>query len=365
MFEKIISSSSIEEIPIYSDEMSALNKRRTCLFTCFLLKHGYQSDEEEIVYNNLSKIIADISENNVRLLLAQEACMAEQFPEELAIKLAYDKYEISEHIISHYQRFSDAQILRMIEDFHDEARILLIANRANINFVITDKLINLSKANITKAVLENTTAKISIKSLQVVLSRHQHNKEFLDAIYSRKDLSKNQIIELLGTADSPIKQNMIDNYWGENITNSPFSKLNIINLTESQIRKNDQYHTLSSNISRIFRLNQLNWHVLLSYLVKGDLFSFIYGIATLSNMPFAKVKEIVLNDHRSRELIDLLTTLKVQLDYIEPLQTLLCEIAKELKKGELTPENYRSKITLIIDEYKLERLEYLKKLLNT
>lgn len=362
MFEKVISSSSIEEIPIYSEEMNSLEKFLTCLYTSFLLKNGYLLNEEKVIYNNLTRILSDTSENNVRFQLAVEACAGENFPEELAIKLAYDQYEIAEQVILNYTKFSDELMLRMVEDFHDEKRILLIARRPNIGFAVTDKLIGVAKANVTKAVLENDTAKISIKALQIILARHQHNKEFLDVIYHRKDVNKSKVIELLDIVDSPIKQNMIDNYWGGEVAILPFSKLNILNLTEAQIKKNYEYRNLTSNINNIYKLNQLNWHVLLSYLIKGDLFSFIYGISQLVNMPFAKVKDVVLNYTETLEFLTLIKSLKIQPDYCLPLQILLSEIAKGLKKGELTPENYSSKVNEIIENKKLERLGYLKKL---
>ncbi|MFI4983828.1 MAG: DUF2336 domain-containing protein [Rickettsiales bacterium] len=363
MFEQVIHHAIIEDLPIYNDEMSTYDKRRTCLYTCFLLKNDYLANEEELIFNNLSKIIVDISENNVRLLLAQEACNAHHFPEELALKLAYDKYEISERLLCHYAQFADNHLLRMIDDFHDEKRILLIANRPNLSFPVTDKLISLSKINITQAVLENETAKISIRSLQVVLTKHQHNRGFLNILYRRKDVSKSQIIELLESVDSPIKKDMIDTYWGNHSMNLPFSKLNIINLSETQIKHNQEYRQLISNIDNIYIMNHLNWHILLSYLIKGDFFSFIYGISKLTNMPFAKVKDVVLNYTETDEFIGLLSAIHVQLDYVVPLQIFLSEIAKELKKGELTPENYRAKITAIIDARAIERLEYLKKLI--
>jgi hypothetical protein len=116
-------------------------------------------------------------------------------------------------------------------------------------------------------------------------------------------------------------------------------------LKEHNIFNSKQALEIKKRIDLLYRKNRLSFLLILRWLCKGDLFSFVYAISKLTDIPFLNIRTLLFEDFDNKRYISIFHSSKFPEEYIELLHQLLLIIRKSLLDDNLDEKNFAEEIS--------------------
>jgi hypothetical protein len=345
----MLNFSTIEDKPQYYFQIKDLPEEddlyKYTEFLCFSLKYGAMPNENQDEIMRLLEILSSHRNEQVRYTIARRLCFYSNISHKLAWKLANDVPHISRKIIAHSSVLTTEDLEEILNSQPDKVVMKYIAERKNLEPSIVNKLVNVNDYNSVIALLKNVTAKIENDTYIKLIVKYQHNREMMKLIHLRTDLCDSDVEEILSSIDEPIKRVLINTYKFHSIPNKNFSYVRILDLKEHNIFNSKQALEIKKRIDLLYRKNRLSFLLILRWLCKGDLFSFVYAISKLTDIPFLNIRTLLFEDFDNKRYISIFHSSKFPEEYIELLHQLLLIIRKSLLDDNLDEKNFAEEIS--------------------
>jgi uncharacterized protein (DUF2336 family) len=323
----------IDEIPDGADLYKFTN------FLCYTLLNGALINEGKKVLQ-LLEVLASSSDNKVRYIISQKLCRSDKLPLFLARKLAKDDPEIARKIILYSPKLQNSDLTNLIEKTSHQAIYGFIAQRKNISAKVSEMVVEKNDSDSIYKLLQNKTARIELETYQKIISRYQHNKDIMRLIHSREELSAESVNELLQNVDAPLKKLLISTYGFDQISKIKFSRTSILGLKEHNIFKSEEALEIKHRIDSLYNKNQLGPLLILRQLCKGDLFSFIYSLSKITDIPFLNMRAIVFVDFDEKKFGVIYKQAALPESYYGMIKVLVDIVRNELFHGGLRYRNF-------------------------
>tara|TARA_R110002124_G_scaffold59119_1_gene163729 strand:- start:3653 stop:4870 length:1218 start_codon:yes stop_codon:yes gene_type:complete len=129
------------------------------------------------------RLAAPVERKRVATRLAPLA----ELPNSLARMLLRDEPEIAGTLIEHCGSLTDADLVSCARDASPQHR-LMIANRRGLSEVVIETLLTFGEAEVTDAVLRNTTARLSQTATESIVSQSRQTPAFCSLLLRRPEL---------------------------------------------------------------------------------------------------------------------------------------------------------------------------------
>jgi uncharacterized protein (DUF2336 family) len=308
-------------------------------FLCYALINGALINEGKKVLQLLEEL-ANSSDENVRYIIAQKLCRSEKLPVFLARKLIQDCPEIARKIILYSPKLQNSDLTNLIESTVWQEVYGFISQRKNISAKISELLVEKNDSDSIYKLLQNKTARIELETYQKIIGRYQHNKDIMRLIHSREELSSESVNELLQNVDAPLKKLLISTYGFDQISKTKFSRTSILSLKEHNIFKSEEALEIKHRIDSLYNKNQLGPLLIMRQLCKGDLFSFVYSLSKITDIPFLNVRSIVFVDFDEKKFEAIYKQAALPEGYYNMIKVLVEIVRNELFYGGLRYRNF-------------------------
>jgi len=309
-------------------------------YVCFAINSGLLPNEKTQKLKNIIETLATHNNELVRYTIAKKLCHSVKMPAKIAKILACDKPYIARKILIYSNKLSHLDLLEIVKKSDDQKVIEYIALRTDIGSKLSDAIVNKNSPQAIKILLKNTNSHIEIDAYKIIIGKYQHNKEVMSLLNMRKELSPDLINEILSSADDSLKKLLIDTYKFNCISQKPFSKISILDLKEHKIFVTAEALEIKRRIDILYFKSRLNPFLILRFLCKGDLFSFIYSISKITDIPILNVRSILFIDFQVHKYKDIYLQVGFPNEYIDIVRIMLAVIRKSLLNNELTQNNF-------------------------
>lgn len=336
-------------------------------FLCFSLINGVVPKEKRKISEVLAVLI-DKNDEEVKYIIARKLCYSDVLPHFIVKKLAYDKAKIARKVILHSPKLSNADLIEILEKREEEEIYICVAGRVNIDEKITRLISEKNYSDAILKLLSNSTAKIAVSTYQRIISRYQRNKEIMNLINSRDELSPEAIKEILENVDNPLKKLLISTYRFDQHAKIKFSRTNILNLKDKDVFRSKESQEIKQRIDSLYNKNMLNPLLIMRQLCKGDLFSFIYSLSKITDLPFINLTQIVFVKFDQASFETIYKQAMLPESYFKTINLLIFIIRSELLSENLHYNNFADvvvpKFTLVTSSENIVGAKYLISLIK-
>ncbi len=336
-------------------------------FLCFSLTNGAVPKEKRKIFEVLTSLI-DKEDDEVNYIIARKLCYSDELPHFIVKKLAYYKAKIARKIILYSPKLSNADLLEILEKRVEEDIYICVAERTNIDEKITNMISEKPYTDAIVKLLSNSSAKIDVDTYQRIISRYQRNKEIMNLINLRGELSPEVIKEILDNVDGSLRKLLISTYGFDQYTRIKFSRTNIINLKDQDVFKSKEAQEIKQRIDSLYNKSMLNPLLIIRHLCKGDLFSFVYSLCKITDLPFINLTHMLFTQFDQESFEKLYKQAALPEYYLKSIKLLISVIGNELLKGDLSSSNFIDiivpKFTLISSAENIAGAKYLISLIK-
>ena len=309
----------------------------------FSLNNGIPNIESGKVEAMLTQIV-DYGKPEARKKLSQVLQNSPNAPESVIMKLALENIDIAEPVLRHSPVMSEKMLLELVKRCKTK-KISVIAGRKNLSERVILKLMEMEKTEITKTILENKQASLTIEAYRMIVERH-HKDKLLQMVASRHDLTKHGLLKLLNVL-SPSAAERIQKI-------SKISKVASLN-SYTYFHNEDEKYEIRKYIGILYAKNMLNSAVVINFLCKGDVYSFIYSLSKLSGIPFKNLEHIVNCDFEPVAFKKVYEQALLPYSMFNAICLIIRIINSESSKTELTPKNFSKIIGSVILEREYDK----------
>ncbi len=348
-------------------KLSMEQKLSLALQICYFTENGFLYDEEDQLKDYLKQLTAD-SNQEVRVLIANQLKSSRNLPHEVALKLAFDINKVAVPIITYSPQLTDSDLIQILDDIKEANKLVALTQRNNLSEEICFKIFSMKDLNLIINVIKNPTSQVSFELYRVLINAYHKDRSFLTALSLRNGLDDKTLRKLALELDAEAKKNIIRHFnLHVNRSTTPFCPTNITYFEDHPLHEKE--NELRKRVDQLYSQNSLNNAIIIHFLCKGDLYSFLYSISKLSEIPFSQVKFIILNHLYTEEFKKLFYSSGLPTNFMAAIQAILNAIIIGVKEGENTnKENFSSSMRRFIKENKIDRkmegMSYLMKLIT-
>ncbi len=343
------------------------NKERFAYFFCFCFMHGKLSVEKKNTGKILDNLL-DSEDDNIRYILSKKLCRSHNIPSYAARKLASDKVIIARKVILYSPKLLNSDFIDLIKTSDDPEILETIARRKGISTDVTKLLVEKKNLRVVYRLLKNKTARIGLESFQQIIGKYQHNKEVMNLIHLRSELSPESVNELLQNVDVHLRKILKDSYGFDTLSRNKFSRTSILSLSERSLFKSAESLEIKKRLDLLYLKNQLSPILILRQLCKGDLFSFVYSLSKFTDVPFLSIRQILLVEFDEKKFKEIYAQVGFPEDYQAAVKCLLEIIASSLSQGGLRYSNFSKiispKFEEISSEQNIKEAKFLSRLIK-
>ncbi len=327
----------------FSKFPDVLDSNKLAHFLCFILVNGFTPQEKQKIF----KIIEELIERNdqeINYVLARKLCYLQTLPINIAKRIARLDIKVARKMILHSPVLSNLDFIEILEHRTDIEVYKIIAKRKGIDGAITSQV---TEKNIPEAIinmLRNTSAEISVASYKKIIAKYQHNKEVMNLVNNRDDLSPAMVKEILESVDITLRKILVNTYGLDQFNKIPFCRLNVVNTKDRDIFSSGEAQEIKGRIDNLYNKNLLSPPLLIRFLCKGDLFSFIYSLSKISDLPFKNLAENLFYKFDEDFFNQMYGVSCLPENHFEAIKLLVMAIGEMLKCEKLSIEEFPEKI---------------------
>lgn len=302
----------------------------------FALENGCLAEEKKEIINILENItLTNIEEKK---LVSELLGASVYLPKSIALKLANSSLEVSSKIIRYYANFTSKDIIMLISGEEDSRKLCLIAEREKMYPSVIEQLIK-KGIDVAITLLKNTNIKLTIKDIAEILNRYSHSNRIMEMFRLIDDNDLKIAIEQVDTNLKEVVGQKFNTYLKKN---QGFSELNILNINENNLFTYQEENTLKEKVDVFHSQNLLTNALIIRFLCKGDVYSFIYSLSKYSDIPFLSIKKIIFEDIDKEKFKKIYTATHLPKNMLNSIWLLLSLINKNIRSGIMNLENFHT-----------------------
>ena len=146
--------------------------------------HGLKSSDVETA-NNLFAALLKSAEVQVRSVLSASLSHNDKLPMDLLHMMAKDVSAVSGPILEHSTLLTDIDLIQMISEEADAAKLEAIARRKVVSEAVSGALVETQIESVVKTVVQNEGAAISEQTFFKIAERHTDSAELMESLLQR------------------------------------------------------------------------------------------------------------------------------------------------------------------------------------
>jgi len=272
--------------------------------------------EQVTLAEQIFRLLLKQAEVEVRKALADNLMMNPEVPSDVILSLARDVEEISLPVLEFSEVLTDSHLIEIISSTEKTASHIAVANRHNVSESVSDALIQTNNEEVVHSLLQNDSAQISDNGYSHVVDTFPRNQKIVEAMITHGSLSPQIIEKMTQKISSAIQAQLaskyqnsfqdINNFFQESSAVATLKFLGhqtldkeLITLVDSLREKGkleQALHPISGMLTHLLDgLEELGRIAPLSALAAGDLTLFEISLSRMTNTPFVKTHEVILN----------------------------------------------------------------------
>ena len=309
---------------------------------CFYLVNGclereiadYQDKIRQYLLNDndsFKKIIVDALYNCPNL------------PKDIALQLAHDKFTYAKNILKHYPDFSEDDLITMIHSI-DPSKIkylMAMISRENLPARVLQEIIDTCSYETLLDLLQNQTSTNLVELIAKTINKYPEKPELFELLKKFPEPEMHKAFSLIAPS---IAQEIASKLKLKTEPKKLFCKSNILHLNEHNLFTFEEELFLKQNIDQLFVNNCLLPTLIIHYLCKGNLYSFIYSITKITELSFLNIRKICFEEFNEDKFKEIYRYVALPANMYDSIQLLIQIIGQELKTNNMHTANFNFSI---------------------
>lgn len=193
-------------IDVSREESSERRRQMLREITDIFMEVGPQQDET--IHKELSRLInlmATKASEDARAELSKELSTCEFAPYDLILELARDAISVAAPILLYSELISEEDLISLIKTKNQD-RIGCIADRKDLNYSVTDAIVEHGANNNIAKILSNQHAKISRRSFETISLKSELSPELRAPLVKNKNTPIDILNDIYFIVDSSLKE---------------------------------------------------------------------------------------------------------------------------------------------------------------
>lgn len=311
----------------------------------FFLENGCLDTEKNSLISKLKAMTLSYIEE--QQLVSDLLGASIHLPRNIALKLAKSNLEIAAKILRHHPNFSDEELISLIAETDNNKKLCLIAERDKVHQNVIDALVK-KGIDIAITLMKNPNIAIMPHQIVDILNRYSHLDKVIELFKLVKTEDLSTAIEQVDKDAKEVIEKKFKTFLKKS---KRLNELNILNLKEDSLFSSQEELILKENVDIFFSKNLLTNAVIIRFLCKGDIYSFIYSLCKHSNIPFLSIKKIIFEDVDKEKFKKIYTATHLPNNMLSSIWLLLSIINKHIRKGTTKIEDFHSNLKKELQSY--------------
>ena len=174
----------------------------------FFVESNRSSTEIDMFGEVLSKVAFEL-DTEVRAELARRFAPAANTPRQLAVKLAHDDISVAAPILRRSSVLTDDDLVSVVEKRGHEYQ-MAVTQRPVVSERVSEALVNHGNDTVVGSLLENTGARFSRDTFEVITDRALTNPDLHRPIVHRMDIPADLLNELYLVVEGPLRAEIME-----------------------------------------------------------------------------------------------------------------------------------------------------------
>ena len=298
---------------------------------CFYLVNGCLNREIAAYQKKIRNFLLN-GNDSVKKIIVDSLYNSPNLPKDIALQLAHDKFIYAQNILKHYPNFSEDDLIIIIRSI-DPSNInylMAITTREILPEVVLQEIIDTFSYEAILDLVQNHTHANLTKLIAKTINKYPKKLELTELI---KKLPETEMHKALSLIDPLIAQEMPDKLKFKIEQKKLFCKTNILHLNEHNLFTFEEELFLKQNIDQLFVNNCLLPTLIIHYLCKGNLYSFIYSITKITDLSFLNIRKICFEQFNEDKFKEIYRYVALPANMYDSIYFLIQIIGQELKNN--------------------------------
>lgn len=309
---------------------------------CFYLVNGCMNKEvaryQEKLRNLFQKNLA-----SYKKIIVENLYNSSNLPKDIAFKLASDSFIYAERILRYYPNFATDDLSNIIHSL-DKAKLKYLSAiiaRNNLPSSIFDTILDNYDCMQLLTIIENHCSPYQLELLVRIINKYPNTSEAIELL---KKLPNDQIQNAYSLIDPVIGKELSDKLNLKPEPKKGFCKTNIFHLNENNLFTYEEELALKQNIDQLFINNRLLPTLMIHYLCKGNLYSFIYSITKITDLSFLNIRKICFEQFNEDKFKEVYKYIALPANMYDSINLLIQIIGQELQSNNMHAANFNYSI---------------------
>lgn len=266
-------------------------KRELCEIVAGLLESSARPAEKELIADILISLIRQ-AERDLKRALADRLSVMDEAPLRLVLRLAEEEIGVAGPILRHSKVLNDLDLLYIIQS-HDSPYWQVIAARENLHGVVSEKLAETRDTKTARVLAENTTAQLNAVAQSILADLACSDESIARPLLQRAELPVEIARRLYSHVTADLKAFIESEYdvkaaeIQENIADV------IYEFTKTPDTGFKPSPAMLKAASLFAEKGQLNTHLMLGTLKRGQVASFVAQFSKFCGLPVSVVMSML------------------------------------------------------------------------
>ena len=268
-------------------------------------KERLSEQEQALIIGIMTKLLSEI-ETTIRQNLAEELAGLEDVPHGLITLLANDEIEVARPILFKSHLLAEPDLVEIIQNRSKE-HLLAIAERDDLNAVVSDLLISHGDEDVISHLIENGDAKISRKSMEYLVEESRRIDRFQEPLIARHDIPSDLAHKMFWWVSAALRRHILEHFEIDELELN--EKIVAAAKTEYRFDIAENSSNADKLVAELVKRKELNEKFLVQALRGRQIRLFLIGLAELSGLGYEKISRFIY-DPNAEALIVVLKALE-------------------------------------------------------
>jgi hypothetical protein len=364
LYQAVINGKTADDLKKNILVLAGHNKEELIKQVAHMVGNGCLAQEMEILTDILLYLIED--ENpKIRHYIIQMALELEVLPDEIINKIAHTyPIEVIAEFLSAHRGFTERGLLSFCQKNNDIEKLVMVALRPDLDHNLIDNLLDKKELKIVISLLDNKSIHLQLNHYETIIRHFQEYPRVVSALARREDITDQLVDQFIEFFTPSNREKFLNNYVHRPALNQSETFWNKLNF---YLTYQDELNAFRK-VDLLYARNQLLAFVVLRFLYMGDLLSFMYSLAKLSDIPFSYLKLAFNNGYDEKFFCNVYKKAAMPANMEALTSRIMSIIIAKLAEGVINKENYRSVISEELRKdrgnVKIHKAQYMIELLE-
>jgi uncharacterized protein (DUF2336 family) len=256
--------------------------------------NSFTSRENQLAIDIFRLLLRDTAVQ-VRASIAENLKANPNVPHDIIMKLASDVSDVAVHVLEHSMVLTDEDLQELIAASADVEKWMAIGRREELSAQLCTTLLETRNHKVVTTVVENKTAKVCARDMDVVLSEYRGNQTIMEALVCRGGLSPQFAERVYAVVADKMKRQITRKHmlaW--NLTKDAADvarDVAIIRFIIPHVKQEELFEL----VGQMHRNKRLSYGIMLRSLCHGELRFFEMAMAHVAKMPVTNARSLLLD----------------------------------------------------------------------